>query len=50
MLKPRCNKCYTTLRRREISISEYLRLPIQLCSDCLTNYIEDQFRKVDECI
>lgn len=50
MLKPRCKRCYTILRQREIAMSNELNLEYEMCSDCIANYIEDQFRKVDKCI
>jgi hypothetical protein len=34
-MKERCKRCFTTLRRREISMSDELNEPYAMCSDCL---------------
>jgi hypothetical protein len=49
-MKARCNKCYTQLRQREIALSNYFQMPVELCSDCFAIYFEEQTRKVDQCI
>lgn len=35
-MKARCKKCYAILRQREISMSNELNLPYEMCSDCIS--------------
>jgi hypothetical protein len=34
-MKARCKKCFTALRQREIAMSNELKMPYEMCSDCL---------------